>query len=184
MEVGCWCVGEKVQAALAEEGSEAAFQYHAPAGLNSVNEMVSDITHNLENYKNQQGIDFFYLCHNVISGKTGYAPTFYAILPLNQAWVMSHKAPWPSRCLPILGLSGHEMFRHLFRQHVYICIYRALVQSLAGENSARFVAMQSAEKNITEIEEDLIKLHREKRQTDITNELLDIISGFEANKKG
>ena len=82
--------------------------------------------------------------------------------------------------MPLIGLSGKEMFRQLFRQHLYISIYRALVQSLAGENSARLATMQAAEKNITELQGDLIRLHREKRQMSITNELLDIISGFEA----
>jgi F-type H+-transporting ATPase subunit gamma len=40
--------------------------------------------------------------------------------------------------------------------------------------------MQAAEKNILELEEDLQALFREQRQAGITNELLDIISGFEA----
>ncbi len=49
-----------------------------------------------------------------------------------------------------------------------------------GENAARLMAMQAAEKNIQELEEQLQALFREQRQAGITNELLDIISGFEA----
>ena len=40
--------------------------------------------------------------------------------------------------------------------------------------------MQGAEKNILEMEEALLALFREQRQANITNELLDIVSGFEA----
>ena len=58
--------------------------------------------------------------------------------------------------------------------------YRAFAQSLAGENAARLMAMQAAEKNILELQEDLQALFREQRQAGITSELLDIISGFEA----
>ena len=42
------------------------------------------------------------------------------------------------------------------------------------------MAMQAAEKNITELEEELKARFRDQPQASITNELLDIISGFEA----
>ena len=72
------------------------------------------------------------------------------------------------------------MFSHLFRQYLFVSFYRAFAQSLAGENAARLMAMQAAEKNIMELEEELQARFREQRQAGITSELLDIISGFEA----
>ena len=178
---GFWCVGEKVAAAMADEGIVPALEYRTPGSLTTVNQMVSDMIRKLEEWRTSRGTGLFYLCHNVLSGKTGYGQTCYSVLPLDSDWVRDHRdRPWPSRCMPLIGLSGKEMFRQLFRQHLYISIYRALVQSLAGENSARLATMQAAEKNITELQGDLIRLHREKRQMSITNELLDIISGFEA----
>jgi len=45
------------------------------------------------------------------------------------------------------------------------------------------MAMQAAEKNILELQDDLQALFREQRQAGITSELLDIISGFEALKE-
>ena len=44
----------------------------------------------------------------------------------------------------------------------------------------RLMAMQAAEKNILDLKEELLALFREQRQAAITNELLDIVSGFEA----
>ena len=75
------------------------------------------------------------------------------------------------------------MFAHLFRQYLFISFYRAFAQSLAGENAARLMAMQAAEKNIIELQDDLQARFREQRQAAITSELLDIISGFEALKE-
>ncbi|KJS30584.1 MAG: hypothetical protein VR64_15300 [Desulfatitalea sp. BRH_c12] len=181
MDVAFWCVGEKVVDTIAGQGSEAALQYQAPASLNTVHTMVNDMTRKLEAWKTTRGTEFFYLCHNVLSGKAGYEQTCHPFLPLDNSWVAHHKdSPWPSKCLPLLGLPGPEMFGQLFGQYLYICLYRALVQSIAAENAARLVAMQAAEKNITELEEDLRKMHREQRQMSITTELLDIMSGFEA----
>jgi F-type H+-transporting ATPase subunit gamma len=51
---------------------------------------------------------------------------------------------------------------------------------MASENAARLMAMQAAEKNIVEMLEELKSRFREQRQANITNELLDIVSGFEA----
>ena len=183
MATGFWCVGEKVAAAIADEGTEAALQYQTPGSLNTVNHLVGDMIGKLEGWKTARGTELFYLCHNVLSAKSGYDQTCYPVLPLDKNWVLHHKdSPWPGKCIPLLGLPGIEMFRQLFRQYLYVSLYRALVQSLAGENSARLAAMQAAEKNISELEDDLRKLHREQRQMSITNELLDIISGFEALK--
>ncbi|MGB5594265.1 MAG: F0F1 ATP synthase subunit gamma, partial [Crocosphaera sp.] len=62
-------------------------------------------------------------------------------------------------------------------------LYRACAGSLASENASRLASMQVAEKNI---EERLLALKTEfqhQRQTLITEELLDIVSGFEALNK-
>jgi F-type H+-transporting ATPase subunit gamma len=83
-----------------------------------------------------------------------------------------------------MGLSQDEMFTHLLHQHLFVSFYRAFAQSMAGENAARLIAMQAAEKNILEMEEELLALFREQRQASITNELLDIVSGFEALSEG
>jgi F-type H+-transporting ATPase subunit gamma len=87
---------------------------------------------------------------------------------------------WPSTCLPLLGLTGEELFSHLFRQYLYVSLFRAFAQSIASENAARLASMQAAEKNIVELEDVLLARFRETRQTAITAELLDIIAGFEA----
>ncbi|MBU1055880.1 MAG: F0F1 ATP synthase subunit gamma [Proteobacteria bacterium] len=179
-DVAFWSVGEKVAAAITDENVTTELHYNAPGSLNTVNIMVADLTEKLENRKSKHGTDYFYLCHNILSGKTSYDQTCYPVLPLDKSWVDKRNIQWPERCLPLLGLPPTEMFRHLFRQYLYISLYRALVQSLAGENLARLTAMQAAEKNIEELEADLKKQHREERQAGITNELLDIISGFEA----
>jgi F-type H+-transporting ATPase subunit gamma len=72
------------------------------------------------------------------------------------------------------------MFAHLLRQYLFVSFFRAFAQSLAAENAARLISMQAAEKNILDLKEELLALFREQRQATITNELLDIVSGFEA----
>jgi F-type H+-transporting ATPase subunit gamma len=58
--------------------------------------------------------------------------------------------------------------------------YRAFAESLASENASRLAAMQAAERSIDERLEELRGEFRYQRQHAITEELLDIVSGFEA----
>jgi F-type H+-transporting ATPase subunit gamma len=77
-------------------------------------------------------------------------------------------------------MKWEDLFRSLIREYLFVSVYRAFANSLASENASRLAAMQSAEKNIEErIEELLIQFHRQRQMT-ITEELLDIVSGFEA----
>ncbi len=59
------------------------------------------------------------------------------------------------------------------------CI-RAFAESLASENASRLASMQVAERNIDDRLRSLNSEARQLRQTSITDELLDIISSFEA----
>ena len=68
----------------------------------------------------------------------------------------------------------------LFRQYFFISLYRACAESLKSENTSRLAAMQTAEKNISECLGELNMQFDRQRQTSITEELLDIVAGFEA----
>lgn len=77
-------------------------------------------------------------------------------------------------------MDWQSMLRALIREYLFVSIYRAFANSLASENASRLAAMQSAEKNIEERLQDLFILFHRQRQMTITEELLDIVSGFEA----
>lgn len=59
-------------------------------------------------------------------------------------------------------------------------IYQALLEARASEESARFMAMQNATDNASQLAEALTLERNKVRQTAITNEILDIVGGAEA----
>lgn len=59
-------------------------------------------------------------------------------------------------------------------------LYQALLEALASEHSARFMAMQNATENANSLVESLTLERNKVRQTAITNEILDIVGGAEA----
>jgi F-type H+-transporting ATPase subunit gamma len=59
-------------------------------------------------------------------------------------------------------------------------VYQSVLESLASEHSARMVAMNNATDNAEELIEALTLERNKARQTNITNEILDIVGGAEA----
>ena len=58
--------------------------------------------------------------------------------------------------------------------------YRVVLDSLASEHGARMTAMQKATDNATELLKELKLTYNKARQTSITNEIIEIVSGAEA----
>lgn len=69
----------------------------------------------------------------------------------------------------------------LIRQHLFATLYRAVAASLASEHASRLAAMQIAERHIEEQLAGMMTENHQKRQEEITDELLDITSGFEVS---
>jgi F-type H+-transporting ATPase subunit gamma len=87
---------------------------------------------------------------------------------------------WPSRQLPAYTLRWERLLASLVRELLHMGLYRAAAESMASENASRLQSMQAAERNIEDKLADLEQQFRVQRQHQITEELLDIVSGFEA----
>jgi F-type H+-transporting ATPase subunit gamma len=68
----------------------------------------------------------------------------------------------------------------LLPQNLAIQVYRALLESAAGEQGARMTAMDNATRNAGEMIARLTLNYNRQRQANITKELIEIISGAEA----
>ncbi len=75
-----------------------------------------------------------------------------------------------------------KMLEELVKKYFEYNMYYALIDSLAGEHSARMQAMDSATNNAKEKVKKLTVKYNKARQESITTELIEIISGMEALK--
>ena len=76
--------------------------------------------------------------------------------------------------------SPEAILASLLPRHVTTQVYRALMESVAGEYGARMTAMEAATKNAKEMIDVLTIQYNKARQERITKELLDIVGGAEA----
>ncbi len=73
-----------------------------------------------------------------------------------------------------------EILATLLPRNLAIQIYRALLESAAGEQGARMTAMDNATRNAGDMINRLTQNYNRQRQANITKELIEIISGAEA----
>jgi len=79
--------------------------------------------------------------------------------------------------------SDEILLGKLLPMYVHVLIFRALLETSAGENGARMVAMDNATKNCEEMIQNLTLKMNKARQSAITAELMDIVGGTEALAK-
>lgn len=80
--------------------------------------------------------------------------------------------------------SEEEVLEILLPRYIQVQMFRALLESAAGELGARMTAMDSASRNAKEMIGKLTLLFNKTRQAAITKELMDIVGGAEAQKGG
>lgn len=82
----------------------------------------------------------------------------------------------------IIEPSPAELLEELIPKIMKTQLYKTLCDSIASEHGARMISMTKATDNATEILRDLRLKYNNARQSSITNELIEIVSGAEALK--
>lgn len=110
--------------------------------------------------------------------RQGSAPTIerLLLLPLDVA-SLAIKQP---RQEPLHNLAPRPLLEKLIAEYVFALLTEAAVESISSENAARFAAMESAHENVTKKLSQLRQSAQQARQTEITAELLDLVTGAEA----
>lgn len=153
------------------------FRYH-------LDSTIGDLLLLIEQWRTQKKVTNLYLFYNKPVKGTSFKPFIYQLFPMDSKWLkdlISRK--WSSRSIPFYTMPTYQLFDQILRQYLFILLYRAFIESIASENASRLLAMQKAEKNIEERLDNLQAQFHHQRQNAITDELLDIIAGFEALTK-
>jgi F-type H+-transporting ATPase subunit gamma len=150
-----------------------------PSSVSGIGNCVRQIIEKLDVWQSE-GVRRVLLFYNRHRPGTNHEPTMQNLLPVDSAQYSIFKSrPWPSRSIPSHTMADDKLLSSLVRQYLFISIFRASAESLASEHTSRLISMQIAEKNIKECIDELDTKFRQQRQNAITEELLDVVSGFE-----
>ncbi|ESA37436.1 alternate f1f0 f1 subunit gamma [Leptolyngbya sp. Heron Island J] len=174
-------VGSRVGDSLTAAGYEVNQCLSVPCSLGGITPLIQQIVLQLESWRQKSQVDHIWVFHNRPTGGMMSSPTLLQLFPLSYLYLKQlEQKPWPARCRPQVMMDYERLFTAIFQQHFFSGLYRACAESLASENASRLAAMQVAEKNIDERLQTLRVAYQQQRQDAITEELLDIVSGFEA----
>ena len=129
-------------------------------------------------------VDEVVLLYNEFRSVALQRPVRVTLLPIPRAEVATGEGTTAEHVDYIYEPSAEGILGDLLPRHVRMQVYRALMESLAGEYGARMTAMEAATKNAKEMIDVLTIQYNKARQEKITKELLDIVGGAEALKQG
>jgi F-type H+-transporting ATPase subunit gamma len=127
--------------------------------------------------------DELYLIYNQFVNVSVQKPTVVRLFPLPS--IGQETDVDPDRFLDYAyEPSAEALLQKLLPMYVHVLVYRALLETSAGENGARMAAMDNATKNCEDLIQSLTLKMNKARQAAITAELMDIVGGTEALAKG
>lgn len=182
-QLAVFAIGSRLIPHLESEGYQIEQNFAMPSSLSGITSMVQEMLQHIAAWRDRQQITKIILFYNNLHSNTSYKPSQHLLLPLDRTWLQQIKSQeWRSHTIPMFTMPSDVLISSLLRQYFFISLYRAFGESLASENASRLVSMQVAEKNIEERLTEFKGEFRQKRQSAITGELLEIISGFELSQ--
>jgi F-type H+-transporting ATPase subunit gamma len=134
----------------------------------------------------QGNFDICTLFYNHFVSVIAQRPTMMALIPTHQPGIANdnRRSETGQRAIPTedyeIEPDDGSVLDALLPRNLAVQIYRALLDSAAGEHGARMTAMDNASRNAGDMINRLTLNYNRTRQANITRELIEIISGAEA----
>lgn len=171
-------IGEHITYRLEDEFQVKSFAF--PSSFEGVGELLWSLLEVIVDWREVYQIEEIVLFYNRMISSSVYEPAMLQVLPLDLRWLSELKQrKWESRTIPAFSIPWEELFAELVQEYIYISLYRGFAESLASENASLLRAMHAAQQNIEDHLKELEKGYHQQRQNSITEELFDILSGFE-----
>ncbi len=157
-------VGANITATVKDMGDEPAAE-----------ELIGSVKVMLDAYEEGK-IDRLFLVSNTFVNTMTQAPAVEQLLPLQASEDEDLKHHWDYIYEP----DAKELLNGLLVRYIESQVYQGVVENKACEQAARMIAMKSATDNAGDLIDELELLYNKARQTAITQELSEIVSGASA----
>jgi len=178
-----FCIGQKMNGALAELNMLPEYVMLPPASAEGIGRLAGDIVEQIDAIARRHQLNYVEvtLAYTTRGAGGEREPVTRQLMPLEEKLLKPEKR-WQSRSLPNYRMAPTALLSALIRSYIFVSVFRASAEAMVTENAARLGLMQQAEKSVDERADSVRAEMRSVRQTEITNELMDVIIGFEALK--
>lgn len=166
---------------------ESDYSIHSTIPVPQTNDGITSIVQKLllviEELRNQEKIGRILLHYCKPEERGSYIERTTVLFPFDFGKFEDKDIEWKSRSLPTFTMDRYLLISEIIKQYFFVTLFRSFCYSLVSENTSRIESMTSAEKNIDEKLEQLSFDYSTQRQTSITEELNDVISGYKSIRK-
>ena len=182
------CIGKKGRDAIQKSGFEIK-RYYTPEEDGQGFALASHVGHDMMGDYVYHATDEVVLLYPEFRSTASQIPQVLPLLPVQPAAAAETvKTDAFDETYPDHGSAPDflyepqvgQLLEQLLPTYINVQIYRALLDTAASENAARMVAMDNATRNCDDLIATLTLLYNKTRQSTITSELIDIVSGANA----
>ena len=175
VEIDLCLIGAKATAFFNSYGGNVEAAVRDIGERPSVSDLIGTVKVMLDAYSDAK-IDRLYLVNNEFVNTMTQNPEVNQLLPLQAEDDSKLKHAWDYLYEP----NAKELLDGLLIRYIESQVYQAVVENAACEQAARMIAMKSATDNAGDMIDDLQLVYNKARQSAITQELSEIVSGASA----
>jgi F-type H+-transporting ATPase subunit gamma len=173
-------VGRKAYDLLRREMKDKIVKYYTDIGAAGF-ETAADISSFLLQSFEDDAFDVCSIVYNNFRSVLAQVPTAQQLVPFSMPANDNTDAEEALSSTPYdFEPDEEKILEELLPRNISVQIFRALLDSAAGEQAARMTAMDNATRNAGDMIKNLTLQYNRARQAYITKELIEIISGAEA----
>jgi F-type H+-transporting ATPase subunit gamma len=175
------CVGRKGRDVLKREHAEKIIHSFEGVGKKRLSfAEAQEITQYILDMLERSDFDVCSILYNQFKSVIQQTPTAQQLIPFAIPHTDKAEAETGAKALYEFEPSEEAILESLLPRNLSVQIFRALLDSAAGEQAARMTAMDNSTRNAGDMINKLTVQYNRARQAYITKELIEIISGAEA----
>lgn len=177
-------VGERLSMLLSNTKLKIFKTIPVPNSIENISNTIYELLAVIEKEIEEKTINKVFLYYTANDDTMNGTLTKTRLIPIDKKILENaQNKVWPTNNIPYWQIDTKTLAVDLLKQYIFVGLNDALVNSIASEQKNRLITLQNAENNINDLIRTKNLEYNQKRQSTITNELLDVVTGYSVSKK-
>lgn len=177
-------VGERLSMLLSNTKLKIFKTIPVPNSIENISNTIYELLAVIEKEIEEKTVNKVFLYYTANDDTMNGTLTKTRLIPIDKKILENaQKKVWPTNNIPYWQIDTKTLIVDLLKQYMFVGLNDALVNSIASEQKNRLLTLQNAENNINDLIRTKNLEYNQKRQSTITNELLDVVTGYSVAKK-
>ena len=177
-------IGDRINTFISAQKCKIDKHFSIPNSTDAVLNLVYELFNIIEEFVNSNTLGKVVVYFTAYNSKNNGNLVKKKIIPLEKKYFEKlSETKWPTNNIPQWRIETKQIVADLIQQYIFVNIYFTIANSMACEQKNRLITLQGAEQNIKDYIVDTTLQYNQMRQSIITSELIDVVSGARFLKK-